>query len=323
MNTTFRKLPIHDETTDPCFFASISSVKTNFTPLEYLRLLNASGYPLFLISAYDLFSMSVKDKEAAYDIIQAARESGSIVLLDSGNYESYWHNDKTWTQEKYHEILKAKIFDLCMGYDGNQETDCAEKAVRNICQRFLADEKAGYPMSMIPIIHAKPSDISTVVEDVAKQLSPTAIALPERELGEGILARYHKTTQIRNSLDSTSSNIPLHILGTGNPLTLLVLSLAGANSFDGLEWCQTTVDPLTAHLHHFQHRELITEDLPLEDGFNYSTGTLIHNLNFYKSWISRMSSSGTLEEKTNFASTFLSSSVMEMIGMAKKEMDNT
>jgi hypothetical protein len=36
----------------------------------------------------------------------------------------------------------------------------------------------------------------------------------------------------------------------GNPWSIAVLTAAGADSFDGLEWCRVTVDRRTAQLHH-------------------------------------------------------------------------
>jgi hypothetical protein len=38
----------------PCFFPSVSSVKTNLMPVDYVELLDAAGHPLFLASAFDI-----------------------------------------------------------------------------------------------------------------------------------------------------------------------------------------------------------------------------------------------------------------------------
>ena len=38
----------------PCFFPSVSSVRTNLNPVDYVELLDLSGHPHFLVSAYDL-----------------------------------------------------------------------------------------------------------------------------------------------------------------------------------------------------------------------------------------------------------------------------
>ena len=40
----------------PLFFPSISSVKTNFRPIDYLKFIEASNCPNFLISAFDIFN---------------------------------------------------------------------------------------------------------------------------------------------------------------------------------------------------------------------------------------------------------------------------
>ncbi len=38
----------------PCFFPSISSVKANLLPVDYLEFLVAAEHPVLLISAYDV-----------------------------------------------------------------------------------------------------------------------------------------------------------------------------------------------------------------------------------------------------------------------------
>ena len=38
----------------PCFFPSVSSIKTNLMPVDYAELFDAATHPLYLISAYDV-----------------------------------------------------------------------------------------------------------------------------------------------------------------------------------------------------------------------------------------------------------------------------
>jgi len=127
------------------------------------------------------------------------------------------------------------------------------------------------------------------------------IAIPERELGSGIISRATTLLRIRKTLDQTGQYYPLHLLGTGNPLSILIYSMCGADSFDGLEWCQTTVDHRTALLYHFSQREFFGEQTPFSSmsELPYVHATLGHNLVFYGQWIDTIQNSlsdGTIAE---------------------------
>jgi hypothetical protein len=88
---------------------------------------------------------------------------------------------------------------------------------------------------------------------VAQEIRPTLIAIPERELGDGILARMKTVRAIRRALDSIGFYQPLHLLGTGNPTSIAALAVSGGDCFDGLEWCRTVANYETHSLSHFQH----------------------------------------------------------------------
>jgi len=126
-----------------------------------------------------------------------------------------------------------------------------------------------------------------ITVDVAKNTDPIMIAVPERLLGDGIIERAKTVLQIRKKLNETDCYYPLHLLGTGNPLSILLYSMCGADSFDGLEWSQTTVDHNTGLLYHFQQRELFGEQSPFctLNGFPYHQATFGHNLLFYRTWM--------------------------------------
>ena len=91
-------------------------------------------------------------------------------------------------------------------------------------------------------------------------------------------------------MDDTGQYYPIHLLGTGHPLSLLIYSACGADSFDGLEWCQTTVDYKTGFLYHFQQREFFGNQSPFcsMDDFPYVQATLAHNLLFFNEWMKKI-----------------------------------
>jgi queuine/archaeosine tRNA-ribosyltransferase len=62
--------------------------------------------------------------------------------------------------------------------------------------------------------------------------------------------------------------------------------MSGADSFDGLEWCQTAVNYENALLYHFHQRELFGPQVEFDSlDIPYTQATLAHNLRFYSMWM--------------------------------------
>jgi len=273
----------------PCFFPSISSVKANLSLLEYLRVLKAVGHPLFLLSAYDLHNSSKRETKIIKNILKDSVQSGIAVLIDSGNYESYWIRDPSWRRQSYWSCLKSCDHGLAFHFDKRLQSighrtvnELADEIEDSVTKDQARDNKG----TVIPIIHAQSEKLPEACAIMAIKLNPAMIAVPERELGDGIIARATTIAKIRKSLDEQGRYYPLHLLGTGNPLSILMYVMSGADSFDGLEWCQTTVNYENALLYHFHQRELFGKqgefdslDLP------YTQITLAHNLRFYSAWM--------------------------------------
>ena len=91
----------------PCFFPSVSSIRTNLTPVDYVELLDLSGHPLFLVSAYDLAHCPDNQRQRMDTALKQSKARGSAILMDSGNYESFWKSDKTWLPDHFHKIAET------------------------------------------------------------------------------------------------------------------------------------------------------------------------------------------------------------------------
>lgn len=134
--------------------------------------------------------------------------------------------------------------------------------------------------------------IPHIVCAISEKLRPPLIAIPERELGEGLIARAITVKLIREELNKLPYYQPLHILGTGNPWSLALLSAAGADTFDGLEWCRMAVDRSKNRLHHFQHYDLFAYQTELADStiareayidpkVDFAGKVAFHNLDYF------------------------------------------
>lgn len=274
----------------PFYFPSISSVKSNLSVLEYSRLLSAVKYPGFLISAYDIFHAPNQSKKRIFQTLHGAVENGQTILMDSGNYECYWLRDFEWDLEKFRAVCAMTPAHLVFCLDGTKPENRVQKIIATSLRTTRQSQKRTDRFTVLPIVHAPDQSMPKAVEAVARHLSPLMIAVPERELGNGIVERAKTILKIRKELNKTGRYYPLHLLGTGNPLSILIYTAAGADSFDGLEWCQTVVDHQTALLHHFHHWDFFEEQTAVKrfTKMPFVQKALTHNLIFFKNWMNEL-----------------------------------
>ncbi len=267
----------------PIFFPSVSSLKTMLPPIEYVRALTSLHHTRFLVSAYDVATSSPADRDQLLRLLFEARGAGTCILLDSGNYESYWMRDAAWTQARFHQQLAFGAWDVSFSFD-DQNLLARPAQAERLSSNVSADVCAA-PCPVVPIIHGTPEQLPALCHTVASVHDVGAVAVPERELGVGVAERFHNVRKLRSALDASSS-IRLHLLGTGNPASMLLYALAGADSFDGLEWCQTVVDHDTGHLHHFSHYPLFAHQTPFGKAHDLSlvACALAHNLVYFSRW---------------------------------------
>ncbi|MDH4188312.1 MAG: hypothetical protein OEV08_15085, partial [Nitrospira sp.] len=105
---------------------------------------------------------------------------------------------------------------------------------------------------------------------------------------------------IRKALNTLGKYYPLHLLGTGNPISIIALASAGADSFDGLEWCRTVTDYDRGHLFHFQQFDCFSDfclyrirdqkirRIVQNTQNPYAIRTLSYNVDFFNDWMQSM-----------------------------------
>ena len=286
----------------PAYFPSISSVKTPRQPLDYLSVLSAlSGVTdKFLVSAFDLIPL--KSEPDARNCIDKARDAGSIVLMDSGNYESFWKNAQaSWKQLDFHASLEAYSCDIAFGFDEQSPPNDEGQHVDLIVGRWRLDQDRAGKCRIIPIVHGNSNALPELCRKVAQKTGVEFIAVAERRLGDGLIARALAIRAIRQSLDSLGRYVFLHILGTGNPISMAVFSVEGADSFDGLEWCQTVVDHDTGFLFHLSQADFfIGQSAWSETDFPFHIKVLAHNLEFYMDWMGCLQRANNQKLKMEF-----------------------
>ncbi len=283
----------------PVYFPSISTVKTALQPQEYMQVL-ASFMGVnnqFLVSAFDLAEHA--QPEDAEKLLQSFCVAGGVTLMDSGNYESFWKNARdTWKQDSFHKMLTEFPCDLAFGFDEQQPPDGVDEHLALLVNRWREDQAAAGFCQIVPIIHANAKDLPTLCNAFAAQTGVSMLAVAERRLGDGIIDRARSVQAIRSELNKLNRYVIVHLLGTGNPISIALYSAMGADSFDGLEWCQTVVDHDTGLLYHLSQADFFAKQTAWsEEGFSFSARTLAHNLEFYVSWMKRLQtaiSNGTI-----------------------------
>jgi len=309
----------------PSLFLSVSSHETQLVPLEAVKALRLFNVPNILISAYDM----IKDRRDKGIIKELRRyqDQGGIVLMDSGNYEASRLDDTSWCIDNFEEVLGSVPHDLVFSFDVMKPSSNREKALKQIINAFQRD-KNFTKKPVFPIVHAQLldkkkegeiaeidkmggrnlTDLPILIREVAEALNVPMIAVPERELGPGLIARAHTVKRIRDELDKLPFYQALHVLGTGNPWSIAVLAAAGADSFDGLEWCRMAVDRWHHRLNHFQHFDFFKFQADLADSeitrtaltdskVDFAGKVALHNLDYYAE-LARLLSDAAL--KNNF-----------------------
>ena len=273
----------------PLFVPSVSSVKSDLRPAEVVEILVSAGSPAMLYSAYDYDHATDQDRRRIDSAVRQAADRGDVIFMDSGRYESYWLRDKTWTVERYRGTLPTAAQGYCFTYDVPQETRDVALIVAAVVDQTVADQRFATSAAIVPIVHGPPDVLPDAVARVAKSLAPQVIAVPERELGDGLLRRASTVHEIRNRLDQASPQTVLHLLGTGNPVSILVYASMGADTFDGLEWCQTVVDHDSGRLFHLHQYDFFQDqtDLAAVDA-PYRAKALVHNLVFLTKWMNQV-----------------------------------
>lgn len=274
----------------PTFFPSISSLKTALSPLAYLQVMNSLRHVhgQYLVSAFDVHCGPHRDQ--LHNALAEALSHGMIVLMDSGNYESFWMRQfDRWKIDDYHNVIADTPYSFAFGFDDQSPPESIGKHVTSIVNQWEADQRAADGRIVVPIIHGSRADLPAICFHVARLTHVPMIAVAERCLGDGITERLRTVQELRNELNSLGDYVAIHLLGTGNPISIALFSCAGADSFDGLEWCQTVVDHETKTLHHLSHADFFRKQTRWGDlEISFHPRVLAHNLTFYADWMAQL-----------------------------------
>jgi hypothetical protein len=257
----------------PVLVPSISSFETQLDPLAALQLQYSLREPITLVSAYD-----VKRLGQNFEVLCKEFRKSGVLLLDSGGYEHshavrYAANRApSWTFDDFKSICSLSLYDYVFSYDYFWcDNDNDDETADDFEFRLVSEIFTGHDFvpteKLIPVLHlhAYKDDkrrlpepqIMNIVLRVASECKSPFIAIPERELGDGLIERYQMAKKICVALAESNPDVGLHILGCGNLLSFAFFAVAGARMVDGLEWYRTFVAD-NFHLHHFQQEPVFS-----------------------------------------------------------------
>lgn len=284
VNTTIGGLPT------PVFYPSVSSVSKNvWNVVDHVELLVSANFPQFLVSCFDFYRERKNSRLTA--ALSLASDQSQVILYDSGIYEVVWSRSKRWNRKKYFRVLRENRFSHAFSLDEYVRLPSVPISSETLVNEIVKTSSLLGENTVSPIIHCR--DISTYIDvcvETSNTIKPRLLAIPERELGFGIVEIAKNLARIRRALDSLETYQAIHILGTGNPLSMMVYAFMGADSFDGLDWCQTVVDYDTGTLHHTLHLELYAHQGKWggDKEMSFLAKCLMHNLDFYNIWMEQL-----------------------------------
>lgn len=279
--------------------------------IDHIELLVSSNHSQFLISCFDAYKL--RNNKRFIAALEQAKEQYQVVLWDSGIYEVVWSRSKKWCKKRYLKTLRRNKFSHAFSFDDyclSPETSTALNIIGSV--KSSADQIGSNKIS--PIVHCRDlKEYASICNDISNTYMPKLIAIPERELGQGVLEIAKNIRVIRESLSHLDHYQNLHILGTGNPISMMLYAFSGADSFDGLDWCQTVVDYESGTLHHplqldmYQYQSSWGRDKSM----TFFTRCYMHNLEFYKKWMSDLKKAIATGRELEMMQRYLSEKFVE------------
>lgn len=299
----------------PIFFPSISSIKTTLSVESYLQAIKSlkNINNQFLISAFDITYYENNNK-IKY-IMDILFNSNMTILIDSGNYESFWKmQQKKWTPNEFHKILSNYKYSFAFMFDEQMPPHDIDTHIELIIKQWTADEKISRSNKIIPIIHEYPNHLPLLCFLVSKYTGTSMIAIAERRLGDGIFERAKTVQSIRSKLNELDHYVALHLLGTGDPLSIFLYSIMGADSFDGLEWCKNIIDYNTGLVYASSYADLLLSQSRWNNyNLSFQAKIFAHNLEFYSIWMHNIRKSILENTVKNFLTTYTQCQYTEKI----------
>ena len=269
----------------PVFIPSISSFGLKLSLRKLNRIINDVSFPRVLISCYDIHNSQEKSSKDFIFIKQYVKKN--ILILDSGFYESYWHSDQEWSFEKYSKIITENTFDFYTSYDYVPNTNNIEISFKNIFKFIEKSYELKKDACFIPVFHSfDPDHLIKIIELYLKEHQEIgcSIAIPEKELGNDLESIISNIIQIKKIINKYNEEKIFHVLGCGDPLSILIYSFFGVDVFDSRDWAKKVYNRNNLMCYPFSYLNTLNCECEICNSYkgNYTDKVLLHNLIFYE-----------------------------------------
>ena len=201
---------------------------------------------VFLISAYDIH----------YGHLPCPTEMSStpeIIFVDSGGYEVSTDSDyssvidpvpnpEPWSIENLESVFDNwpdYIPAVFVSFDHPDER-------KPFCDQIVAARRLfrGF-RHQLTLLLLKPetknqttldSTISSAVANPSELGSFDIVGVTEKELGSKMIDRMSQIARLRRAMDEVQVEVPIHVFGALDPLSVCLYFISGAEVFDGLSW---------------------------------------------------------------------------------------
>jgi tRNA-guanine family transglycosylase len=127
-----------------------------------------------------------------------------------------------------------------------------------------------------------------------------SISIPEGECGSSIEIRLKTIHGIRKVLNEKNEKSFIHILGCGNLISMALYTMAGADSFDSVDWSRWLLNRNDCHFTDMAH--LALQDCQckacIRNDLETITKAIFHNLLFYQEFLASFREA--IKTKTEF-----------------------
>lgn len=251
-----------------------------------------------LISAYDL----------AHGLIPRPEDlpaTPELIIVDSGGYEARVEHDLStavhtpheplpWSEDQYRGELDrwpARFSAAFVSYDHPSQILSVSEQVERAQELFATFPGHLYTFLLKPETSGQvnlTSALETVASSPEQLLSFDFIGVTDKELGGSMLDRMENVASLRRTLDKAGNNAPIHVFGALDPLSCVLLFLAGAEVFDGLTWLRYAFrEGLCIYSQNYgaldvgiKHRETRVRAKMLTDNVHYLSGLATQMENF-------------------------------------------
>lgn len=214
------------ELTTPLVIPAFSSCNGGFKP-AHCKDLRSNLCSVVCFSAYDLYHGYVGTDDVT---------ESNFLFLDSGGYEMRCGAGPTsgWTPDLHEATIKELNRTNRIVLVSFDPLDASSLEAQLVMGERL---KSSFPTVPVEIaIHPVQGGARELAGSAGSLAKFAVIGIPEEDLGESVLERCVNIGRLREALQSSGFDTPIHVLGCLEPTKVVAYFLCGADVFDGLSW---------------------------------------------------------------------------------------